>query len=220
MPAEAWAMVVDDDLAPPDPVTEPDEPDAGPLRRCLATRVVRPKTALLRFVVGPDATLVPDLANRLPGRGLWITPERDIVALAVAKNLFAKAARERVVVPADLVDRVAALLVRDLLDRLGLARRAGQAVAGFEKVRALLVEGAAGLLFAASDGAADGRRKLRALAAAVPLVECLASAELAAALGRDTVVHAAVRKGNFAERLAEAAVRLEGMRGARDRLAD
>jgi len=220
LPAEAWAMVVDDDLAPPDPVTEPDEPDAGPLRRCLATRVVRPKTALLRFVVGPDATLVPDLANRLPGRGLWITPERDIVALAVAKTLFAKAARERVVVPADLVDRVAALLARDLLDRLGLARRAGQAVAGFEKVRALLVEGAAGLLFAASDGAADGRRKLRALAAAVPLVECLASAELAAALGRDTVVHAAVRKGNFAERLAEAAVRLEGMRGARDRLAD
>ena len=220
MPAEAWAMVVDDDLAPPDPVTEPDEPDAGPLRRCLATRVVRPKTALLRFVVGPDATLVPDLANRLPGRGLWITPERDIVALAATRNLFAKAARERVVVPADLVDRVAALLARDLLDRLGLARRAGQAVAGFEKVRALLVEGAAGLLFAASDGAADGRRKLRALAADVPLVECLASAELAAALGRDTVVHAAVRKGNFAERLAEAAVRLEGMRGARDRLAD
>jgi predicted RNA-binding protein YlxR (DUF448 family) len=215
MPAQPMAMVVDD-AGSSDPDAVPD----GPLRRCLATRAVRPKSALLRFVVGPDGTLVPDLANRLPGRGLWITPERDIVALAAAKNLFAKAARERVVVPADLVDRVAALLARDLLDRLGLARRAGQAVAGFEKVRALLVEGAAGLLFAASDGATDGRRKLRALASDVPLVECLASAELAAALGRDTVVHAAVRKGSFAERLADAAVRLEGMRGSRERLAD
>jgi ribosomal protein L7Ae-like RNA K-turn-binding protein len=142
------------------------------------------------------------------------------VASAAAKNLFAKAARERVVVPSDLVDRVVQLLLRDMLDRLGLARRAGQAVAGFEKVRALLVEGAAGLLFAAADGAADGRRKLRLLAADVPLVECLSSAELAAALGRDTVVHAAVRQGSFAERLAMAAVRLEKMRDARDRLTD
>src|SRR5713101_3778399 len=172
VPAQPMAMV-GDDAGLPDPGEAPD----GPLRRCLATRAVRPKVALLRFVVGPDGTLVPDLANRLPGRGLWITPERDIVALAAAKNLFAKAARERVVVPADLVDLVAALPARDLLDRLGLARRAGQAVAGFEKVRALLVEGAAGLLFAASDGAADGRRKLRALAPDLPLVECLASAE-------------------------------------------
>ena len=215
MPAQPMAMVVDD-AGLPDPAEAPD----GPLRRCLATRAVQPKAALLRFVVGPDGTLVPDLAGRLPGRGLWITPERDIVALAAARNLFAKAARERVVVPSDLVDRVVQLLLRDLLDRLGLARRAGQAVAGFEKVRALLVEGAAGLLFAAADGAADGRRKLRLLAADVPLVECLSSAELAAALGRDTVVHAAVRRGSVAERLADAAVRLEGMRGGRDRLAD
>ncbi len=215
MPAQPMAMVADDADA-----SEPEMLPDGPLRRCLATRAVRPKSALLRFVVGPDGTLVPDLAGRLPGRGLWITPERDIMALAAAKNLFAKAARERVVVPSDLVDRVVQLLLRDLLDRLGLARRAGQAVAGFEKVRALLVEGAAGLLFAACDGAADGRRKLRLLAVDVPLVECLSSAELAAALGRDTVVHAAVRQGSFAERLAMAAVRLEKMRGARDRLTD
>ena len=215
MPAQPMAMVAANDTAP-DPQVLPD----GPLRRCLATRAVQPKSALLRFVVGPDGTLVPDLAGRLPGRGLWITPERDIVALAAARNLFAKAAKERVVVPSDLVDRVVQLLLRDLLDRLGLARRAGQAVAGFEKVRALLVEGAAGLLFAAADGAADGRRKLRLLAADVPLVDGLTSAELAAALGRDTVVHAAVRKGSFAERLAMAAVRLAKMRDARDRLTE
>ena len=99
MPAQPMAMVADPE-GEPDPAVPPD----GPLRRCLATRAVRPKSALLRFVVGPDGTLVPDLAGRLPGRGLWITPERDIVASAAAKNLFAKAARERVVVPSDLVD--------------------------------------------------------------------------------------------------------------------
>jgi predicted RNA-binding protein YlxR (DUF448 family) len=193
------------------------EPAAeGPLRRCLATRAVRPKAELLRFVVGPDDVLVPDIAGRLPGRGLWITPARDIVAAAAARNLFAKAAKARVAVSPDLVDRVEGLLARDLLDRLGLARRAGQVVAGFEQVRALLAEGEAGLLLAAADGAEDGRRKLRGLAAGRPVVDCLTSAELAAALGRDTVVHAAVRRGDFAERLGLAAARLQGMRIGRE----
>jgi predicted RNA-binding protein YlxR (DUF448 family) len=193
---------------------EEDPAAEGPLRRCLATRLVRPKAELLRFVVGPGDQLVPDIAGRLPGRGLWITPARDIVAGAAARNLFAKAAKARVAVPPDLADRVEGLLARDLLDRLGLARRAGQVVAGFEQVRALLAEGSAGLLLAAADGAEDGRRKLRALAAGVPVVDCLTSAELAAALGRDTVVHAAVRRGGFAERLRLAAARLQGMRAS------
>jgi predicted RNA-binding protein YlxR (DUF448 family) len=198
-----------------------EEPAAeGPLRRCLATRAVRPKAELLRFVVGPGDLLVPDIAGRLPGRGLWITPVRDIVAGAAARNLFAKAAKARVVVPPDLVDRVEGLLARDLLDRLGLARRAGQVVAGFEQVRALLAEGGAGLLLAAADGAEDGRRKLRGVAAGVPLVDWLTAAELAAALGRDTVVHAAVRRGVFAERLAAAAARLQGMRDRARQLTD
>lgn len=196
----------------PEAARDEDPAAEGPQRRCLATRAVRPKAELLRFVVGPGDLLVPDIAGRLPGRGLWITPARDIVAGAAARNLFAKAAKARVVVPPDLVDRVEGLLARDLLDRLGLARRAGQVVAGFEQVRALLAEGGAGLLLAAADGAEDGRRKLRALAAGIPVVDWLTSAELAAALGRDTVVHAAVRRGGFAERLGLAAARLQGMR--------
>src|SRR4029077_4783388 len=107
----------------------------GPLRRCLVTREVRPKPELLRFVVGPDQTLVFDPAERLPGRGLWLTARRDIVETAVAKGLFSKAAGMRLSVPADLAGQVEALLGERCLSLLGLARRAGQLRTGFEKVR-------------------------------------------------------------------------------------
>jgi predicted RNA-binding protein YlxR (DUF448 family) len=98
----------------------------GPLRRCLVTREIRPKGELLRFVVGPDDRLLTDPAERMPGRGLWLTPRRDIVATAAAKGLFAKAARRRVVLPSDLAGEVEQLLRARCLALLGLARRAGQ----------------------------------------------------------------------------------------------
>src|ERR1700747_3489842 len=116
-----------------------EEPEAddlrGPLRRCLASREVRPKAELLRFVVGPDDRLLPDPAERLPGRGLWLTPRRDIVASAAARGLFAKAAGRRVVVPAGLADEVERLLRQRCVGLFGLARRAGQLRSGFEKAR-------------------------------------------------------------------------------------
>ncbi|MBX9634346.1 MAG: DUF448 domain-containing protein, partial [Magnetospirillum sp.] len=108
------------------------EPVTGPNRRCIATATVRPKGELLRFVVSPDGEVVPDLERRLPGRGIWLSARRDVVNTAVTKRLFAKAARRAVVVPQDLADRVEALLLRRCLDVLGLARRAGHAVCGFE----------------------------------------------------------------------------------------
>ena len=137
----------------------------GPLRRCLVTREIRPKAELLRFVVGPDDRLLTDPAERMPGRGLWLTPRRDIVAIAAAKGLFAKAARRRVVLPSDLAGEVEQLLRARCLALLGLARRAGQLRTGFEKVREDLKAGRAGLLLAARDGAPDGRQKLAALLA-------------------------------------------------------
>jgi uncharacterized protein len=185
----------------------------GPLRRCLVTREVLPKTDLIRFVVGPDAMLVPDVAGRLPGRGLWVKAQGEVLAAAVAKRLFAKAAKQQVEIPADLVERTAALLTQRCLDLLGLARGAGQAVAGFEKVRDWLATGRAGLLLAAADGAADGRRKLAQLAQGIPVLALFSSAELSAALGRDNVVHAALAKGGLAERLKAEAGRLAGLRG-------
>ena len=193
---------------------------SGPMRRCLASRVVRPKAELLRFVVGPDDRLLPDPAERLPGRGLWLTPRRDIVAAAAAKGLFAKAAGRRVVVPADLASEVEGLLSQRCLGLLGLARRAGVVRTGFEKVHADLKAGRAGLLLAASDGAADGQAKLATLAAVatppVPVVALFDSEALSAALGHEGVVHATVAAGGMAERLMREVGRLEGMREQKD----
>jgi uncharacterized protein len=192
-----------------------EEPEAddlrGPLRRCLASREVRPKAELLRFVVGPDDRLLPDPAERLPGRGLWLTPRRDIVASAAARGLFAKAAGRRVVVPAGLADEVERLLRQRCVGLFGLARRAGQLRSGFEKAREDLRAGRAGVLLAATDGAADGRGKLTALAGGCPVVDLFTSAELSAALGRDGVVHATVAAGGMAQRILREVDRLRGM---------
>src|SRR6185437_2963182 len=138
-----------------------DESESGPLRRCLVTGESRAKAELLRFVVAPDGRLVADVAGRLPGRGLWLTPRRDILALAVTKRLFARAARQAVLVEDGLAERVEALLAERCRDHIGLARRAGQAVMGFVKGQAALAAGKAGVLVAAADVAGDGRGKLR-----------------------------------------------------------
>jgi predicted RNA-binding protein YlxR (DUF448 family)/ribosomal protein L7Ae-like RNA K-turn-binding protein len=202
-------MGVDASLGATDDAT--DAPMTGPLRRCIVTREVLPKESLVRFVVGPAVDAVPDIAGKLPGRGLWVKAERAVLASAVAKNLFAKAARQSVTVPADLVDRTVVLLSRRCLDLIGLARRAGQAVCGFEKVRDALRNGRVGLVLAAVDGAADGRGKLEALAGELPILAQFTVAELSAALGRENVVHAALAPGRLAERLIVDSARLAGL---------
>jgi predicted RNA-binding protein YlxR (DUF448 family) len=178
-----------------------------PLRRCILTGTVQPKDTMIRFVVAPDGGVVPDLEGSLPGRGLWLTAERAVVEKAMARKAFARAARRPVQVDADLADRLATLLARRCLNLIGLARRAGQAVAGFEKVREALRAGRVGrsgspaLLLAAGDGAADGRSKLRALAGGLPVLEDFDAAALGAALGRDLVVHAVLARGSLADHL-------------------
>ena len=186
----------------------------GVMRRCIVTGEIRPKQELIRFVVGPDGKIVPDIAGNLPGRGLWLTARRDIVAMAVAKRLFAKAARAPVDVEADLADLVERLLAARCCGILGLARRAGRLVAGFEKVRAMLAGGEAAVLVEAMDGGADSRGKLEARARGAAVVDCLRSAEMSAALGRDHVVHAALERGRFAASLVVEAARLDGFRQA------
>ena len=132
------------------------EPCCGPLRRCIVSRQAYPKAALIRFVLGPDGALLPDLEGRLPGRGIWLQARRDVVETACAKGSFAKAARAAVKVPQGLADRLEALLRRRCLDIVGLARRAGQLAAGFEQVRGWLEAARAAVLLEASDGAAGG----------------------------------------------------------------
>ncbi len=181
-------------------------------RRCVATGEVKDKSDLIRFVVGPDGALVPDVVGNLPGRGVWLTASREALDRAVRKRLLARAVRRSVTVEPDLADRVEVLLARRCLEILGLARRAGQVTTGFEKVRSLLRAGRAGALVAASDGGADGREKLRRLGGDLPVVELLTRAELSLALGRENVVHAALAGGRLCDRFLVEAGRLAGFR--------
>lgn len=191
---------------------EDDAEETGPERRCIATGAVRSKAELLRFSVAPDGTVVPDLGHILPGRGIWLSASRDVVNTAVAKKVFAKAARRQVGVPADLATRIEALLVRRCLDTIGLARRAGQAVMGFEKVCAEVRAGRAALLLAARDASRDGRDKVRALGAGLTVIELFDGAELGAVFGRDAAVHVCLSPGKLARRLIEEAGLLAGFR--------
>ncbi|MHA1601225.1 MAG: RNA-binding protein [Alphaproteobacteria bacterium] len=180
------------------------------LRRCLASGQVRPKRELLRFAVAPDGSVVPDLAERLPGRGLWLSPARDMIDLACARNLFARAAKAPVRVPSDLPEQVERLLRRRCLDMLGLARRGGHVASGYDAASLWLGGSKAVLLLQAVDAAEGGRSKLRALARAhdVPVVEVFRAEELGRALGRDALVHAALGKSGMTARLNEELARL------------
>lgn len=183
-------------------------------RRCIVSGEVKETRNLVRFVVAPGGAVVPDVAERLPGRGIWLSASREMVGAACAKGLFAKAARVKVSVADDLADQTETLLARRCLDLLGLARRAGQAALGFEKVRTLISAGGAILLIAARDGADHGKAKLRGLGKSLPVVELFASAELSLAFGRENVIHAALAPGRLADRFLTETVRLAEFRPA------
>ena len=199
-----------------------DEPETGPLRRCLATRERRPKGEMIRFVIGPDRALVADLAGRLPGRGMWLSARADVIETARARGLFARAARAPVVVPPDLLARLRAGLEERIVSHLGLARRAGQAVAGFDKAGEFLAAGRAGLIVQASDGSADECRRFLGDriaggqgdgSRAVPVVRPLSAEAIGAVFGRARTVHVALAHGRLAEALAETAEKLAGLAG-------
>jgi uncharacterized protein len=185
----------------------------GPERRCIVTGESGPRGGLIRFVVGPDGAVVPDIAGKLPGRGIWVSAERAALATAVRKRLFARAARAHVGVPEDLVAQVEAGLVRRLVETIALARKAGEAVAGYEKVRDWLARGEAAALVQAADGSERGRAKLRPPDGPETHVTCLSGRELGMAFGREHVVHAALAAGGLCARVVEEAARLGRLRG-------
>lgn len=169
---------------------------------------------MIRFVVGPDQRIVPDLAADLPGRGIWLSARGDVLEAARTKGGFTRAARGQVVVPPDLVASVVAALSRRIVETLGLARRAGQAVSGFSKAREWLVSGRAALVVQASDGSPDERaRFLGGNRGRAPVVTPLDGWALGAIFGRDTAVHIAVAPGRLAERLRVESARLAGVLG-------
>jgi hypothetical protein len=196
----------------PDPETDP---ETGPLRRCIVTRARVPKEGMIRFVVGPGRVLVPDLAAGLPGRGLWLSARADVLERARARGIFAKAARGPVVVPPDLASMLCAGLTQRIADHLGFARRAGQAVAGFEKAREWLVQDRAALLVQATDGSAEERARLRGHRV-TPVVAPLDAAALGLVFGRERVVHVAVAPGRLAQVIEDEAGRLAGFADQHD----
>ena len=183
-------------------------------RRDIVSGEVRDEADLIRFVAGPGGVVVPDLARKLPGRGLWVAADRTSVEMAAKKGLFSRAAKAKLVAAPGLADQVEMLLKRRLLSGLGLARRAGDLTSGFEKVSAAIAAGKAAWLIEASDGAADGRRKLRAQARKQlrppGLIGLYSAAELGLALGLENVIHTAFLAGRTADRWAQDVHRLSG----------
>jgi predicted RNA-binding protein YlxR (DUF448 family) len=166
---------------------------------------------MIRFVVTPDGVLVPDVTARLPGRGIWLSAMADVIETARTRGAFAKAARCAVTVPGDLLPSLQAALVRRIGEQLGLARRAGQAVAGFTKAREWLAKDRASLVVQAADGSTE--ECIRFLGGwSGPVVTPLEGAALGAIFGRDHVVHVALAAGSLAARIATESERLAGLR--------
>ncbi len=189
-----------------------EEPETGPLRRCLATREQVTREQALRFVVGPDAKLLFDVTATLPGRGLWLSAKADVIALALKRGVFSRAAKQRVDVPADLAGMVEALLLRRISELLGLARRGGGAISGFEKAREWLVQGKAGLVVQANDGSIEERARFIG-GREISVVSPLNAAGLGRVFGREHAVHVVIAPGKLAKMIEVDANRLAGVAG-------
>jgi predicted RNA-binding protein YlxR (DUF448 family)/ribosomal protein L30E len=172
---------------------------------------------LLRFVVSPDGVVTPDLAGKLPGRGAWTCAAREAVIAAASKGLFARAFKRPARLPEGMTpEDFAALVERGLETRalaaLGLARRAGKAVLGFDQTQAALKEGKAAALITAADAAADGAAKLARLGSSLPIVRAFTALAQTQALGRENVTHAALLIGGETARFLREIERLAGFR--------
>jgi len=211
--------------------------ETGPLRQCVVTRERLPKERMIRFVISPDRQLVPDLSARLPGRGIWLSASGDVIQLQRGQEdrqrkeklgdgladrrlirAFSRAARGPVSVPSDLSAILQAALERRIAELLGLTRRAGQAVAGFEKARECLRTTSSRLVLQASDGSMAER--VRFLSGAPPdtmVLDPLPGQVMGRIFGRDHVVHVAVAPGKLAQSLAVDAGRLAGLRNRSER---
>jgi predicted RNA-binding protein YlxR (DUF448 family) len=176
------------------------------MRMCAVTRRVAPIDELIRFVVSPAGQVVPDVKRKLPGRGLWISASRRLIAEAVKRNHFSRGFGREVSVARGLPEDTENLLVRGVIEALAIAAKAGEVVAGFAKVEAALHQGQAVALIHAADGAADGIRKLDGIARQntantresreIPVIAVLRSEQLDLALGRSNVIHAALLAGS------------------------
>jgi uncharacterized protein len=171
-------------------------------RMCIVSRVVKPEDELIRFALSPDLVVVPDVKRRLPGRGVWVSLKRDILADALKRNLFARGFASQAKAGPELLDLVAVLLRKEALSALSLTRKAGLALTGYMKVDEALNRGNVRMLFHACDGSVDGRQKLdRKCAENTVIFSHFSCDELNVAFGGTNVIHAAVLNGGLTEKL-------------------
>lgn len=193
---------------------------AGPQRRCVVSREERAPDDLIRFVVDPAGAIVPDLAHKLPGRGVWVTADRASVAAAVKSKAFAKSLKRPVSVAEDLPETIETLSLKRVLQALSLANKSGLVTTGFEKVDTLLARGRAVAIVHGSDAAEDGRGKLDRKFTAIQrdrgqtahIVDWLTIEQLSLAIGRSNVVHAGLTQGGATKRFLSEAERLRRYR--------
>ncbi|SHL12563.1 hypothetical protein ROG8370_03374 [Roseovarius gaetbuli] len=190
---------------------QPKDRTDGPERKCIVTGEVQPKYGLIRFAVGPEGQIGPDLMEKLPGRGIWVSADRAAIDKAAAKGLFARAAKQPVQVPEDLADLVEALLAKRVINLISLARKGGRAVSGYEKVKIMLGKEEARVLIQASDGSERGKSKLSTPQGG-SFIGWLTANELGQAFGRQTTIHAALGAGGLLQPVVEEAARLKGLR--------
>jgi len=185
--------------------------ESGAERKCLATGEVHPKYKMIRFVIGPDGQVFADVMGKLPGRGMWVSADRSALETAQKKGLFSRSAKQPVKTPDNLVEEVEKQLVRRVVELISMERKAGKAVAGYEKVKSWLQTEEAQVLIQASDGSGRGKSKL-----STPhyghYIGCLTADELGLAFGRQTVIHGALASGGLTLRVVEEAHRLNGVR--------
>ncbi|XAT59473.1 RNA-binding protein [Rhodobacteraceae bacterium Araon29] len=183
-----------------------------PERKCIATGEVQPKYGLIRFVVGPDQMVVPDVLEKLPGRGIWVAADRQALEKACKTGLFSRSAKTAVKLSEHLLGDLERQLARRVVDLISLARKSGRAVAGYEKVKDWLVKDQAEVLLQSSDGSERGKSKLSTPYGG-SFIGWLTSDELGTAFGRQTVIHCALTSGGITQRVVNEAQRLKGLRG-------
>jgi predicted RNA-binding protein YlxR (DUF448 family) len=187
---------------------EQDDPE----RKCIVSGESQPKAGLVRFCIGPDNMVVPDILGRLPGRGIYVAADRAAITKAATKGLFSRAARQPVKAPDGLADLVEALLARRVVDLISMCRKANAAVMGYEKVKDWLSSGKARVLVQASDGSERGKTKLRPPEGEGGFIGLLTAGEMGLAFGRERAIHAALGAGGLTHRVVEEAARLSGLR--------
>jgi uncharacterized protein len=195
--------------------------DAGSMRTCIVSRATLPPESMIRFVLGPDSEVTPDIKRKLPGRGVWVTARASILTQAIAKKAFDRGFKKQVRTPNNLVSLVDQLLEQDALQSLSMANKAGAATTGAAKIEAAVVKKPLAAVLHATDGSSDGLRKLRQAlrrelgdkVSSVAEIALFSSAQLDLALGRVNVIHASLDASPVADAFLHRARRLQNFRG-------